>query len=91
MLKKRLLSTLLPLALFASSLQAETLLINSAANNKHINTPASGQLMATVISRFGDPQSRLASVGNPPISRWLYKNFTVYFENQRVIHSVVSR
>jgi hypothetical protein len=28
-------------------------------------------------------------VGDPPITRWVYDRFTVYFENDRVIHSVV--
>ena len=30
------------------------------------------------------------AVGNPPISRWEYPGFVVYFEHEHVIHSVVS-
>jgi len=29
-------------------------------------------------------------VGKPPISRWEYPGFVVYFEHEHVIHSVVA-
>ena len=41
-----------------------------------------------VQSEFGEPQSREAAVGEPPISRWHYAGFVVYFEYDRVIHAV---
>ena len=44
--------------------------------------------MAQVESRWGTPQSRLQAVGDPPITRWIYGDFTVYFEHNLVIHSV---
>jgi hypothetical protein len=47
--------------------------------------------MATVQSRFGEPTNRHATVGNPPITRWDYPQFAVYFENDRVLHAVLVR
>jgi hypothetical protein len=51
--------------------------------------PARGMSMADVESRFGAPAERYAAVGQPPISRWVYPSFVVYFENQTVVHSVL--
>ena len=47
--------------------------------------------MATVQSRYGEPTTRHAAVGNPPITRWDYPQFAVYFENDRVLHAVLVR
>jgi hypothetical protein len=51
--------------------------------------PARGLSMADVESRFGAPSERYAAVGQPPISRWVYPSFVVYFEHQTVVHSVL--
>lgn len=53
--------------------------------------PAAGMSMEKVIQQFGEPDSRVDPVGEPPISRWEYGNYTVYFEHQYVIYSVVHR
>lgn len=50
--------------------------------------PARGQSMAAVEQRFGAPTQRVAPVGSPPIARWEYPAFVVYFEGDRVIHTV---
>ena len=50
--------------------------------------PARGTSMATVRARLGAPEKRMAAVGDPPITRWVYPRFTVYFEHDRVLHSV---
>jgi hypothetical protein len=52
--------------------------------------PARGMTMSQVASKFGDPVSKVPAIGNPPISRWEYPGFVVYFERDHVIHSVVS-
>lgn len=52
------------------------------------NRPARGMSMEKVEATFGAPSSRLPAVGEPPISRWEYPGFVVYFENQLVIHTV---
>ena len=51
--------------------------------------PARGMTMDTVQSRFGAPSQKLAAVGQPPITRWEYPSYVVYFEYDHVIHSVV--
>ena len=55
-----------------------------------ISVPESGMTMEQVKAQYGPAESTLPSVGNPPIIRWQYDGFTVYFEYQRVIHSVIS-
>ncbi len=50
--------------------------------------PAKGLTRSDVQARHGAPQRRATPVGNPPISRWHYPTFTVYFEGDTVIHSV---
>lgn len=50
-----------------------------------------GMTAENVEARFGTPDAKIAAVGDPPISRWEYKNFVVFFEYDRVIHTVVKR
>jgi hypothetical protein len=52
--------------------------------------PTRGSDMSTVEKRFGAPQARPAAVGQPPITRWDYPGFSVYFEYQHVVHSVAT-
>jgi hypothetical protein len=47
--------------------------------------------MDAVRARFGEPEKELPWVGEPPITRWVYADFTVYFENEYVINTVVHR
>jgi hypothetical protein len=54
-----------------------------------VETPRRGMRMPDVEARFGAPESRSPAVGDPPISRWQYAGFTVYFEGDIVLHSVV--
>lgn len=56
---------------------------------KGIPRPARGMTMAQVLKRFGPPLRKLPAVGTPPITRWKYKKYTVYFEDHYVIDSVV--
>lgn len=54
-------------------------------------TPVRGQSMASVEKQFGAPTERHAAVGQPPISRWVYPGFVVYFEYDHVVHAVAIR
>lgn len=56
-----------------------------------VTVPDRGVTMREVESRFGVPSQKLAAVGNPPITRWVYPDFEVYFEGNRVIHTVITR
>jgi len=52
--------------------------------------PTRGMTMNQVASKFGAPSNKVPAVGKPPISRWDYPGFVVYFERDYVIHSVIS-
>jgi hypothetical protein len=54
-----------------------------------ISRPSRGMTMHAVETKFGAPQERHGAVGEPPISRWDYPGFKVFFEKDRVIHAVV--
>ena len=58
--------------------------------DQSVARPRSGLSMDQVSSKFGAPSEKLAPVGTPPITRWIYDAYTVYFENDRVIHSVLN-
>lgn len=53
--------------------------------------PARGMSMVQVESRFGAPTEKFDAVGQPPITRWVYPSFVVYFEYQHVVHTVAVR
>jgi hypothetical protein len=73
-------------------LSAETIAVDHgiAIKASDLPTPTRGMTMAQVATRFGAPTSKLAPVGQPPIARWEYPGFVVYFEREYVIHSVVA-
>lgn len=53
--------------------------------------PTRGMTQESVQANFGRPQSTIVAIGEPPISRWEYADFVVFFEYERVIHSVTTR
>ncbi len=53
--------------------------------------PSKGMSKDQVARNFGQPRQKLGPVGEPPISRWVYDGYTVYFEHQFVIHSVINQ
>lgn len=53
--------------------------------------PVNAMSRKEVIRLYGIPLEKRPPVGTPPISRWIYPHFTVYFEGQRVIHTVHDR
>lgn len=69
---------------------AETLLLDQVEATKGVG-PHNGVTMETVRERYGEPQTREGPVGDPPITRWQYDGFAVYFERNLVIHTVVRR
>ena len=81
----------------ATPLQAETLEMPSstpttteAAAGYTVTLPGRGMNMTQVEEKFGPPLEKLPEVGDPPIIRWIYPNYTVYFEYQFVINSVLN-
>lgn len=78
-----------PLLLPAGNAVADKLVIeNVAAGAAAGERPARGSSMARVEARFGAPATRSGPVGQPPISRWDYPDFVVFFEHDHVVHAV---
>lgn len=87
-----ILPTLLSIMLGVSSpAMAETLsIINQPANSEEgVMRPERGLTQQQVLASFGEPLEKIQAVGQPPISRWVYDKYTVYFEDEYVIHSAV--
>ena len=78
------------LALFGTA-QADTLKMDGMSAGSGDARPTRGMTQTSVQSRYGSPVSVRAPVGEPPITRWEYKDFVVFFEHDRVIHAVVKR
>lgn len=82
---------LLALGALAPSARAELLLVDGQVQVRQadVPTPSRGMTMRAVEERFGAPETRAAAVGQPPITRWDYPGFSVFFENDRVLHTVL--
>ncbi len=84
--------TLIALVLGLTSIvHADTLQMEGATPEAGDARPTRGMTAERVEQKFGIPESREAPVGDPPISRWDYKDMVVFFEYDRVIHAVVKR
>lgn len=59
--------------------------------SQQMEMPVRGMHMDQVRAMFGQPREILPPVGDPPISRWVYDGYTVYFEYSYVIQSVAIR
>lgn len=70
---------------------AETLSTDTGNPAAAGDRPNRGSSMSAVQGRFGEPANRHAAVGIPAITRWDYPQFSVYFENDRVLHTVLVR
>ena len=85
---------LLAAALLASApAAADTLLIDRTRQTANAAMPTRGMSMAEVEARFGVPSERLDPRGGqkrqwPTINRWVYPDFIVYFEKNKVIDVV---
>ncbi|WP_428312188.1 phosphodiesterase [Hydrocarboniphaga sp.] len=92
-----MIKALLAAALFAASLpcaHADVLALPPDAGAASDTVlPAKGSSMAAVSREFGAPRVRHPAVGgdspkHPPITRWDYETFSVFFENQHVVDAV---
>jgi hypothetical protein len=93
-MSKLLVVTLALQGFLATAAWADTLDMSPAEARERFEQPgkpARGMSQERVERDFGEPQSRQSAVGEPPISRWEYADFIVYFEYDKVIHSVSKR
>jgi len=91
-------------ALFAFSLAilsagpagADTLLMDNVQSSMQTAMPQRGMSMDAVRAKFGSPATEHPAVPtnegplHPPITRWDYPGYSVFFENSTVLHSVMS-
>lgn len=75
----------------AAGAAADTLDMSGASAGEDGSRPTRGMTQASVEAKYGSPAQKKAAVGDPPISRWVYPGFTVYFEYDRVIHAVATK
>ena len=52
--------------------------------------PTRGMDKNNVRNVFGEPAQEHAPVGDPPITRWDYSGYSVFFEYDKVLHSVIT-
>ncbi len=62
--------------------------VGQQSQQQQVVKPALGMSMDVVKAQFGSPVTQSPARGKPPITRWEYNQFVVYFESEIVIHSV---
>lgn len=72
-----------------SAEQVRVPIMSQADNRGAMDLPRTGQTRETVEGRFGGPTGTKGPTGEPPIVQLFYPEFVVYFESDRVIHTVV--
>jgi hypothetical protein len=95
-MQTRILAALLCGCAGAGIALADTVVINDQVQVREskVETPKRGLTMDDVEKHFGAPLTRHPTVGGgskqrPPITRWDYTSFSVFFEGDKVIDSVV--
>lgn len=91
MAKLRMLSLVALLAGLSATANADTLNMDRMLADGDVDRPKRGMTQNSVEARYGSPVDKVAPVGEPPITRWEYANFVVFFEYDRVIHAVIKR
>jgi hypothetical protein len=85
----------IPILLLATPItgMSQVLLIDAIQDEQRssLPRPMNGATMSEVEHQFGAPRSRHGPVGDPPIVRWDYAEFTVYFEYDKVLTTVLKR
>jgi len=93
-LQKIIIAGLFCLTSFAAT--ADVLLIEviekePANNATGLLRPVNGVTMDQVVAQFGEPEEKFVTVGEPPITRWKYAEYSVYFEHNLVLNTVVNK
>ncbi|MGL4318729.1 MAG: phosphodiesterase [Pseudomonas sp.] len=80
-----LLALCLPLATWAETIEIPL----GQQGQSSLALPRLGESRHAVLERYGLADEEHAPVGQPPITRWDYRTFSVYFEYDHVIDSVL--
>ena len=85
-------SSILTLFLAMATLQVNAQVVKMPGSSAQVlsnsSMPSRGLSKSQVESQFGQPASKQGPVGDPSIYRWDYNQYSVFFENSIVIHSV---
>ena len=89
-------SALLAFSVLPLPASADVLLIDAIAeaapnSTEGLPRPTRSMKMSTVKEKFGAPKQEHPTVGEPPITRWDYAGYSVYFEHELVLTTVVHR
>lgn len=74
---------------FSASAETVRIPVGQQGADRQVEIPGLGMSKDMVARRFGNPLEQLPARGEPPISRWVYPGFVVYFEYDTVIHAVI--
>ena len=77
------------LVLTAGVASADVLIIDEVRQVDRMELPENGMSKADVEARYGTPNERGSAVGNPPITEWKYDEYSVYFEYDLVLFTVL--
>lgn len=81
--------------LMAGPATADVLLIDNVKSAPGMDTPRPGMNMDSVRAKYGNPVREHPAVStsgdplHPPITRWDYNEYSVFFEHDLVLHSVI--
>ena len=73
------------------ALSADVLLIEEVRQADRMDVPGNGMTKADVRARFGEPIETYSAVGDPPIMSWQYDRWSVYFEYDIVLFTVLHK
>jgi hypothetical protein len=77
-------------ALLSPAAFGDVLVLDEVRQVEKMDLPKNGLSKSEVESRFGTPSKRHDAVGEPPITRWDYETYSVYFEYDLVLFSVLT-
>lgn len=74
---------------FSTATLADVLLIQEVRQADGMNLPTNGLTMSEVEAAYGTPSNKQAAIGDPPITRWVYDRWSVFFEYDRVLYTAL--
>ena len=86
--RKFLLAISLGLAMSVGAQNMDVSAVDRSATFDEAGKPTRGMTQEAVEASFGAPQDVRDAIGDPPITRWEYPGFVVFFEYDKVIHAV---